>query len=173
MPATNGNRDVDDKFAAVDPTEFSATSKATGASIQPSPNLSPSVCTPFTKPSSPLTALLGKATSSAAVPPMYPSVMIVPPARIAHGIVLRGFWISSPIALPASTPQKAKKTPDQNTALSSDEWGVMFATVKCVAGPNRRHATAAIIINSASDPRLPMEQTLFSHLPASTPRTFS
>ena len=49
----------------------------------------------------------------------------------------------------------------------------MLATVNGVAGPNRIHDTAAIIISTASGTRLPIEQILFSHLPESTPRIFS
>src|ERR1700722_9166673 len=173
MPATNGSREVDDKFAAVEPTLFTPTSRAIGTSIHSSPSFALSTCTPFTNPCSPLTASLGSATSSAIVPPIYPSVTIVPPTRIAHGIVLRGFWISSPIGLAPSRPPNAKNTPDQNTALSRDQCGIMLARVNGVAGPNRIHDTAAIIISRASGTRLPIEQMLLSHLPASTPRMFS
>src|SRR4051812_5687711 len=99
--------------------------------------------------------------------------MTIPPTRIAHGIVLRGFWISSPMALPASTPQNAKKTPDQKTALSRDKRGVRVVAVNCVAEPNLCHENAAIKMSTDRGTRLPMEQMLLSHLPESTPRTLS
>ena len=70
-------------------------------------------------------------------------------------------------------PQKAKKTPDQKTALSSDQCGVRLAAVKWVADPKRCHETAAITIRRKSGSRLPIEHTLLSHLPESTQRILS
>src|ERR1019366_9376353 len=96
-----------------------------------------------------------------------------PATSSAHGIALRGFCISSPIAETASIELNAKNTLDQNTALLSDQCGTIPALVKCVAEPNREYDIAAISINTDSGTTLPSAPILFSHLPTSAPTIFS
>src|SRR5580692_3791964 len=130
MPATKGRREVDERYDAAPPTEFKPRKRAMAATIQPTPRRSLRRWIPLTKPSGPLTAELGAATSSANVPEMYPTARTVPPTRMANGILRRGFSISSPIAEPDSTPPNAKKTLDQKMALPGDQWGMRLATEK-------------------------------------------
>ena len=70
-------------------------------------------------------------------------------------------------------PLKAKKTPDQNTALSSDQCGAMLARVNWVAAPKRHQDTPAISISVLSGTMLPSEPMLLSHFPTLTPRILS
>src|SRR5450432_4064057 len=92
---------------------------------------------------------------------------------MANGMFRRGFSISSPMAEPDSTPPNAKKTLDQNMALSSDLWGMRLATEKCVAEPKRAYESAARMSSAESGMMLPRELMLFSHLPKLTPRMLS
>src|SRR5579871_4421580 len=96
-----------------------------------------------------------------------------PATSSAHGIALRGFCISSPMAETASIELNAKKTPDQNTALLSDQCGTIPVLVKCVAEPNRDYDTAAMTINTESGTTLPRAPILLSHLPTSAPTMFN
>src|SRR5579859_6197115 len=98
---------------------------------------------------------------------------MLPPTRIAQGMLRRGFSISSPMAEPASTPPNAKNTVDQKIALLIVQCGVRLAAVKCVAGPKRVYDHAASERSAISGRMLPSEVTLFSHLPTLTPRILS
>src|SRR5579862_91835 len=95
------------------------------------------------------------------------------PMRMAHGTLRRGFSISSPMADAHSMALKAKKTLDQKTALSSDQWGTMLARVKWVAGPKRHHETPAINMRMLSGRMLPKAPMLFTHRAMSMPTMLS
>src|SRR5215469_7366978 len=122
MPAMNGRRDVELRYADAPAMALNATRIAVMARSHEVCLRAQSAWMPERRPSGPERVVDGTATRRAAVPAMYAKAVIAPPARMANGMVRRGFSISSPMAEPASTPAKAKTMVDQKTASLSDQW---------------------------------------------------